>query len=129
VRHDPLCQALDGRSSCLLHSWLQYLVWEPGLPLHRGSNIWFGSLDFLYLVLLPPFMPVDHASLLGFNGHVGDIDTTGVEGSVPRHPLLSHLTHLPTSTLSLSQWLVFAYMPTRHGLLRAFSPMVSTTRG
>jgi hypothetical protein len=50
-------------------------------------------------------------------------------GSAPRHPLLSHSTHLPTSTPSLSRWLVFACMPTRHGLPGAFSPMVLTTRG
>jgi hypothetical protein len=51
-----------------------------------GSHIPFGSLDFLCtgvdhdLVLLPPSVPVDHASFPGFDEHVGDLDPIGVEG-------------------------------------------------
>jgi hypothetical protein len=51
-----------------------------------GPHIRFRSLDFLCmgvdhdLVLLPPSMSVNHASLPGFNERVGDLDPTGVEG-------------------------------------------------
>jgi hypothetical protein len=50
-------------------------------------------------------------------------------GSKPCHPLLSHPTHLPTSTPSPSRWSAFVCMPTRRRLLRALSPTTSTTRG
>jgi hypothetical protein len=51
-----------------------------------GSHIRSGSLDFLCigvdhdLVQLPPSVLIDHASLLSFNKHVGDLDPTSVEG-------------------------------------------------
>jgi hypothetical protein len=100
-----------------------------------GSHIQFGSLDFLCmgmdhdLVLLPlpcqstmrPFRVLTSASKTWI--------PPVWEESAPRHPLLSHLAHLQTSTPSLSRWLVFACMPTRHVLLGTFSPMASTTRG
>jgi hypothetical protein len=50
------------------------------------SHIRFGSLDFLCmgvhhdLVLLPPSVPLDSASPLGFDERVGDLDPIGVEG-------------------------------------------------
>jgi hypothetical protein len=58
-----------------------------------GSHIWFGSLDFLYtrvdhdLVLLPPFVSIDHASFPSSDEHVGDLDPTDMEGKcVPPSP-------------------------------------------
>jgi hypothetical protein len=49
-------------------------------------------------------------------------------GSVSRHPLLSHPTHLPTSTPSPSRWLAFVCIPMRCRLLRALSPITLTTQ-
>jgi hypothetical protein len=64
-----------------------------------GSHVWFGSLDFLYmgvdhdLVLVSPFVPVDWASFLGSNEHVGDLDPTSVEGECVLPSIPSHLAH------------------------------------
>jgi hypothetical protein len=61
---------------------------NPRIRFTLGSHIWFGSLDFLCmgmyheLVLLPPSMPIDHASLLGFDERIGDLDPIGTEGGV-----------------------------------------------
>jgi hypothetical protein len=100
-----------------------------------GSHIRFGSLDFLCmgvdhdLVLLPlPCRSTMHPFWVPMSTSETWIPPTW-RGSAPHHPLLSHSAHLPTLTPSPCQWLVFDCMPTRHGLPRAFSPMVLTTQG
>jgi hypothetical protein len=76
-----------------------------------GSHIQFGSLDFLCmgvdhdLVLLPPSVPVDHASLPGSDEHAGDLDPTGVEREcAPPSP--AETLGSPTDVDSISESMV-----------------------
>jgi hypothetical protein len=57
------------------------------------------------LVQLPPFVPIDHASLLGSDERVGDLDPIGVEGeSTPPPPAESLGT--PTNVDSIFKSMV-----------------------
>jgi hypothetical protein len=76
-----------------------------------GSHIRFGSLDFLCmgvdhnLVLLPPSVLVDHASLLGSDERVGDLDPTGVEGECAP-PFPTKILGSPADIDSISESMV-----------------------
>jgi hypothetical protein len=111
---------LDGQPPHPLHSGLPYPVWEPSLLLH-GSASRPG--------LAPPCRADPPCIPSSPDERVRGLDPIGVSGRALRHPLLSHSTHFPTSTPSLSRWVIYVCMPTRHGLPRAFCPMDPTTQG
>jgi hypothetical protein len=76
-----------------------------------GSHIRFGSLDFLCmgvdhdLVLLPPSMSVDRASVLGSDECVGDLDPIDMEGECTL-PSPAKSLGSPTNVDSISESMV-----------------------
>jgi hypothetical protein len=81
------------------------------------------------LVPLPPSVPVNLASLPGFDKHVRDLGPTGAEGECASPSPVESLGS-PTNVDSISELMDGLCLHANEAwALGAFSPMVSTTQG